>query len=107
MDYLQSVTSAISAILLIIQLSVNICNTDWFQEHHFEWEELKSRWRKEEEFSTFKFAKFGHKEEKNYIFHKQDYVESFLLPIAQMREKPANEEKFAEIVQLCNSEIRF
>ena len=30
MDYLQSVTSPISAILLIAQLSVKICNTDWF-----------------------------------------------------------------------------
>ena len=80
MDYLQSVTSAISAILLIIQLSVNICNTDWFQEPHFEWEELKSRWRKEEEFSTFKIAKLGQKEEKKLNFPQAKLCSIF--PIA-------------------------
>ena len=54
-------------------------------------------------------------EERRRIFHIQNCETrsqrrkklSFLLPIAQMREKPANEEKFAEIVQLCNSEVRF
>ena len=87
MDYLQSVTSPISAILLIAQLSVNIYNTDWFHLYMIWMGGIKVTKEEKERNHT-----------RIYIFHIQNCVESFLLSIAQMRVEHAKEEKVAEIV---------